>query len=131
MKKIIITGVLTLGVLGGAACDEEPTAELIVYNCLGYQDPATCTGGSGEFVAALYLSGEEDTGNLLGVVLGPKEIVNVSDKVLPGKYKWRVEYSAEGGLASNYDCAEEFELYPGVNNLKLKPCAGGLGGSGL
>ena len=120
--------------LVAVACDEEPTAELVVYNCLGYTDPAMCTGGTGSAVQELAVSGEEDHDNLLGSdPLAAKEIRALDKKLLPGKYKWRVVYMTSGGmgLASNYDCAEEFELFPGVNNLKLQPCAGGLGGSGL
>ena len=47
MKKIITTAGLALGILMAIGCEEEPTAELVVYNCLGYDDPAMCTGGSG------------------------------------------------------------------------------------
>lgn len=131
MKKIIITGILVIGGITVAACEEEPTAEIIVYNCLGFDDPSMCTGGTGSVVESFVLMGEEDTGNLLDAQLVPREVRTLDEKVLPGMYTWRVEFAAAGGLANNLECNEELELFPGVNNLRLQPCAGGLGGTGL
>jgi len=110
-------------------CDaEEENAGLILYNCLGFDNPGTCSGGEGAAINYFGLTGEEDTGNLLpqGRVVTPAEIVDLTKKVLPGKYTWHIKYEAGSSLADHYDSPVEVELFPGRNNLKLVEGAGGI-----
>ena len=111
------------------ACDaEEPNASLVIYNCLGFDSPSTCSGGEGAAINHFGLTGEEDTGNLLqpGTVVIPGQILDIQKKVLPGKYTWHIKYEAGSSLADHYDSPVEVELFPGRNNLKLMEGSGGF-----
>jgi hypothetical protein len=111
------------------ACDaEEKNASLSIYNCLGFDNPATCTGGAGAAINHFSLNGDDDTGNLLqpGQVVLPGEMVDLTKKVLPGTYTWHIEYEAGSSLADHYDSPVEVELFPGNNNVKLADKPEGL-----
>jgi hypothetical protein len=111
------------------ACDtEEKNATLVIFNCLGYNDPSACSGGDGAAINYFELRGEEDTGNLLppGQVVTPGQIVDITKKVLPGKYTWHIKYQAGSSLADHYDSPIQVELFPGPNNIKLVEGGGGL-----
>ena len=110
-------------------CDtEEKSASLHIYNCLGFDNSSTCSGGTGASINHFGLTGEEDTGNLLdpGRVVVPGEMVELTKKVLPGKYTWHIKYQAGSSLADHYDSPVEIELFPGRNNVKLVEGAGGF-----
>ncbi|MBW2276232.1 MAG: hypothetical protein JRF63_02000 [Deltaproteobacteria bacterium] len=110
-------------------CDaEEANAQLVLYNCLGFDNPATCSGGAGASINHFGLNGEEDTGNLLqsGQVVVPGQMLDLTDKVVPGKYTWHIKYEAGSSLADHYDSPVEVELFPGRNNIRLIEGSGGF-----
>lgn len=110
-------------------CDaEEKNASLAIYNCLGFDNPSTCTGGAGAAINHFSLNGDDDTKNLLqpGQVVLPGVMVDLTKKVLPGSYTWHIEYEAGSSLADHYDSPVEVELFPGANNVKLVEGSGGV-----
>jgi len=116
MKKSNPAPLVALGfaavLLCAAACEPEPNARLIVKNELGFT------------IAQLSLTGDADTGDLLGgKTIAP--ISGVSDtghplpeEVVPGHYVWHVVF-VEGTPMQKTDGSEEFELFPGDNHLVL------------
>lgn len=129
MRHRITAGCALLVALFVLGCDtEEKSASLIIYNCLGFDNPSTCSGGAGASINHFGLEGEEDTGNLLdpGRVVVPGEMLDLTDKVLPGKYTWHIKYEAGSSLADHYDSPVELELFPGRNHIKLVEGAGGI-----
>jgi hypothetical protein len=120
-KRIaVVSGIAVVALLFG--CDtEEKNAGLMIYNCLGFDNQATCSGGDGAAIEQFWLTGEQETKNLLqaGQVVPPGAIVDLPKKVLPGKYLWHVQYAAGASLATSYDSQVEVELFPGSNHIKL------------
>lgn len=110
-------------------CDaEEKNVSLSIYNCLGFDNPTTCSGGAGAAINHFSLRGDDDTDNLLqpGQVVLPGQMVDLTKKVLPGSYTWHIEYEVGSSLANHYDSPVEVELFPGSNNIKLVEGAGGI-----
>jgi hypothetical protein len=97
------------------ACEPEENAQLIV--CNRFEDD----------IAALWLTGDETTGNLIesgleieaGDADGCDEYGEFEEftdllTVAPGKYEWHVAMAASVGDFT-YDGGEEIKLYPGRN----------------
>jgi len=112
MKKR--TGILSIALafaalsFGAASCEPEENAKILVKNDLGFD------------IVELSLTGDEDTGNLLGVDPILKDAVgaSVAKEVVPGNYTWHVLY-ASGTIKPGDDGTEEFELFPGLNHIVL------------
>ena len=92
--------------LGAAGCEPEKNAKLVVRNDLGFD------------IAELSLTGDADTGDLLGgqVILKDAD-ATVPKEVAPGMYTWHVLYS--NAPKQSDQGSQEFELFPGKNNLVL------------
>ena len=105
--KLSVAASVAALLLGAVSCEPEKNAELIVRNELGFD------------VAELALTGDEDTGDLLGGAILPKdtESMVVPKEVAPGMYKWNVVYS--NAPKQSDQGSQEFELYPGQNHLVL------------
>jgi hypothetical protein len=93
--------------LFATGCDEEKNAQLIVRNDLGFD------------ISELSLTGDGDTGNLLGGAIIPTdtESFSVPEEVAPGTYTWHVLYS--NSPKQSDQGSQEFELFPGKNHLVL------------
>jgi len=110
-KRTVILSIVLAFValsLGAAGCEPEKNAKIIVKNDLGFD------------VVELSLTGDGDTGDLLGGVPIPKDAVgaSVAEEVAPGNYTWHVLYPS-GTLKQGDDGTEELELFPGVNHIVL------------
>jgi hypothetical protein len=105
MSVAALVAALLLGASSG--CEPEKNAQLVVRNDLGFD------------VAELSLTGDGDTGNLLGGQIIPKDAdtFSVPQEVAPGNYTWHVVYS--NAPKQSDQGSTEFELFPGPNNLVL------------
>lgn len=124
-RLTVALGGLLLSSAGLLSCDSgESSATLVVLNCFGYQDTASCTGGEGTWVSGLTLTGDGSYDNLLHEDLAPGAMLEIDVPIDPGTYSWQVRFTA--GLPDHYDCPVEVELYPGRNTLKLVESAPAL-----
>jgi hypothetical protein len=112
MKKRI--GALSISIafaalsLGAASCEPEENATLVVRNDLGFD------------ITELSLTGDADTGNLLGGNLPTilkDQTATIPTDVAPGDYIWHVKY-ANAPIAGE-QANEEVELWPGLNHIVL------------
>jgi hypothetical protein len=109
-KRNLITWVavvIAALLLGAAGCDDAKNAQLVVRNDLGFD------------IAELSLTGDADTGDLLGGTIIPKDAegVSVAGRIEPGMYTWHVLYS--NAPKQSDQGSAEFELFPGKNHLVL------------
>jgi hypothetical protein len=127
MKRQIVAVGACVAIALLLGCDaEEKNAVLEIYNCLGFENQETCSGGDGAAIAEFWLTGDEKTKNLLDGVVQPAAFVTLTKKVLPGTYLWHVKYAAGSSLADHYDGQIEIEIYPGRNHIKLVEGTGGI-----
>ena len=110
MKKsmVIVAIVFAALSLGAVSCEPEENAKIVVRNDLGFD------------ILELSLTGDADTGNLLGgtvPTIAKDQIATVPTEVEPGNYTWHVTY-ANAPIAGDQG-TEEFELFPGLNHVVL------------
>jgi hypothetical protein len=109
-KRTVIVAIAFAALsLGAASCEPEENAKIVVKNDLGFD------------VVELSLTGDADTGNLLGgsvPTIAKDQVASVPTEVAPGNYTWHVLY-ASGNLKPGDDGTEEFELFPGLNHVVL------------